>query len=154
MDETTVWRLCAAKYAGTAFSGLGAKLYGGRWSPPGVAVAYCSESRALAALEVLANGDDATRLCHHHWVCVAGKFPAELIEKPVRVPAAWRQYPHTQATQAFGAEWVRSARSAALRLPSALVAGEFNYLLNPAHPDFKRVKIGKPVPFFFDPRLG
>jgi RES domain-containing protein len=153
MSGLTVWRLCGEKYADTAFSGLGAKLYGGRWSPPGAAITYCSESRALAALEVLAQVDDGTRLGGRRWVCISALVPDDLVERPERVPAPWRQYPHTPGTPAFGAEWVRTARSAALRVPSALVPGEFNYLLNPAHPEFPRVKLRRPAPFFFDQRL-
>jgi RES domain-containing protein len=154
MSGLTVWRLNGAKYADTAFSGLGAKLYGGRWSPPGMAIAYCSESRALAALEVLAQLDDGARLGHRSWVCVSAQFPAELVESPPKLPGSWRQYPHTSATQMIGAKWVREARSAVLRVPSMLVLGEFNYLLNPAHPDVSKVKIGHAAPFSFDPRLG
>lgn len=149
----TVWRLSAARYAATLFSGEGAKHYGGRWSPPGLAVIYCAESRSLALVEVLAGTDDVDRLFQQEWVLVPADIPEECIAKPARVPDDWRQYPHPTATQAFGAAWVQTRQSAGLRLPSVVVPGEFNYLLNPAHPDFKRVKIGKPEPFSFDPRL-
>ena len=148
-----MWRLCAAKYGDSAFSGEGARLYGGRWSPRGVAVAYAAESRALAVVEVLANVDDAETLFDVAWVFVSAEVPPACIEKPSRFPASWRQFPHSSETQVVGAEWARAARSVALRLPSAVVPGEFNYLINPAHPDFKDVKIGRPVSFSFDPRL-
>ncbi len=149
----TVWRLSSARYAATAFSGEGAKHYGGRWSPPGLAVIYCAESRSLALVEVLAGTDDVDRLFEQEWVLVPADLPADCIEKPARVPEDRRQYPHSPATQAFGAGWVQSLRSVALRVPSVVVPGEFNYLLNPAHPYFAKVKIGKPEPFSFDPRL-
>lgn len=153
MSSVPVWRLCAAKYAGTAFSGEGAKLYGGRWSPPGCALVYVSESRALAVVEVLANAENPERLTQIPWVLVPAELPAALVEKPARYPESWRKFPHTLATQEFGREWAKELRSAALRVPSAVVPGEFNYLLHPAHPDFKHVKIGKPEAFAFDPRL-
>jgi len=149
----TLWRLSSARYAATAFSGEGAKLYGGRWSPAGLAVIYCAESRSLALVEVLAGTDDADRLSRQEWVLVPADIPEDCMGKPTRVPDDWRQYPHPMATQSFGAEWVQARRSVALRVPSAVVPGEFNYLLNPAHPDFKHVKIGKPESFSFDPRL-
>ncbi len=149
----TVWRLSLAKYAGDIYSGQGAKLHGGRWSPPGMSVAYSAESRSLALVEVLAGTDDAERLFQREWVLVPAEVPAEAIEKPARFPDTWRQYPHSPDTQAFGAAWVQARRSVALRVPSVVVPGEFNFLLNPQHPGFKHVKIGKPEPFSFDPRL-
>lgn len=87
------------------------------------------------------------------WVCIPATLNLELIERADKVPREWREYPHTAATQAFGAEWVQSQRNVALRVPSTVVPGEFNYLLNPAHPGFAKVKVGKPESFFFDPRL-
>ncbi|HUG09498.1 MAG TPA: RES family NAD+ phosphorylase [Opitutaceae bacterium] len=148
-----LWRLSAARFAATAFSGEGARLYGGRWSPAGLPVAYCAESRSLALVEVLAGTDDPARLFGQKWVLLSAEVPEDCVEKPARVPDNWRRFPYTPDTQAFGAEWMRSNRSVALRVPSAVVPGELNFLLNPAHPDFKRVKIEKPEPFDFDPRL-
>lgn len=148
-----VWRLSSARYAATMFSGEGAKHYGGRWSPSGLAVVYCAESRSLALVEVLVGTDDVDRLFSQEWVLVPADIPEDCIGKPARVPDDWRQYPHSTGTQAFGTEWVQSQRSVALRVPSAVIAGEFNYLLNPAHPKFAKIKIGKPEPFSFDPRL-
>lgn len=153
MSSLLVWRLCAAKYAPTAFDGEGARLYGGRWSPKGIRVNYTAESRALAVVEVLAQVDERARLVNLRWVLVSAEFPEALVEKPIRYPADWRQFPRTIVTQAFGESWAEESRSVALRVPSAVVPGEFNYLLNPAHPDFSRVKIAKPEPFAFDPRL-
>ena len=153
MSSVVVWRLCAAKYGKTAFSGDGARLYGGRWSPAGIPLVYAAESRALAVVEVLANADDAETLFDAAWVLVSAEVPADVIEKPARLPDTWRQYPHPPETQVLGGEWVRGKRSAVLRVPSAVVPGEFNYLLNPVHADFKRVKIGEPESFAFDPRL-
>lgn len=153
MSELTLWRLCAAKYASQAFSGEGAEMFGGRWSPPGVRVAYCAESRALAVVEVLASADDADRLTGIEWSLVPVLVPTDWVEKPARFPDTWRQFPHAPATQQVGGEWVRTRRSVALRVPSAIVPGEFNYLLNPAHPHFAKVRIGKAEPFSFDPRL-
>lgn len=148
-----VWRLCAAKYGATAFSGEGAELYGGRWSPAGVPIAYCSESRALAVVEVLANAEERDRLFAREWVFASAEVPAGLIEKPARFPKNWRAYPHGRETQMIGSEWAKARCSAVLRVPSAVVPGEFNYLLNPAHPEFAKVKVGQPEPFSFDPRL-
>jgi len=53
----------------------------------------------------------------------------------------------------MGDAWIKSGRPAALRVPSVIVPGEFNYLLNPRHPDFSNLKFGEPAAFLFDPRL-
>lgn len=153
MSPITVWRLCRKPYAAESYSGEGSRLFGGRWSPVGLRVAYSSESRSLATLEVLANARDPDLLFAQPWVMIAALVPAEFIERPARVPDNWRTTPYGPATQTFGAEWARAARSAVLRVPSTVVLGEFNYLVNPDHPDFTKVKISPPEPFAFDLRL-
>jgi RES domain-containing protein len=148
-----LWRLNPAYHAAKAMSGDGSYRRGGRWSPPGIRVIYCADSRSLALVEVLANirGDELFQ--RQQWVIISVQVPEGLIERPGRVPDSWRETPYPAATQAFGAEWVQSQRSVALRVPSVVVPGEFNYLLNPAHPQFGKIKVGKPEPFSFDPRL-
>ncbi len=153
MSETVCWRLCATHRADDAFSGEGAARRGGRWNLRGTRIVYCSDSRSLAALEILANVDAPHRLIGLAWTCVSALVPNDAIERPSKFPTTWRQFPHGPEAQTMGTEWVRAQRSVALRVPSAVVPGEFNYLLNPAHPDFKHVKIGKAEPFTFDPRL-
>ena len=68
------------------------------------------------------------------------------------LPPDWRTEPPPPFTKAIGDDWVKAARSAVFALPS-VITGETNYLLNPAHPDFKKISIGKPERFVFDPRL-
>lgn len=153
MSEVLVWRLCASHRLPWAFSGLGSARRAGRWNQRGTHVVYCSESRSLAALEVLASADDPMWLGALEWVCIPAVIPASCIEKPTRFPETWRSYPHGTESREFGTRWAEEKRSAVLRVPSAVTSGEFNYVLNPAHDDFKEVKIGKPEPFVFDPRL-
>lgn len=148
-----VWRLSRERYAAESYSGEGARRFGGRWSPAGLNVAYSAESRALAALEVLANVRDPAILFGQPWILICAVIPLELIEQPKRVPDNWRDTPHPASTEVFGATWLRERRSAVLRVPSAVVLGEFNYLLNPLHDDFAKIAIGKPEPFTFDPRF-
>jgi RES domain-containing protein len=81
------------------------------------------------------------------------EFEAELVEKVTALPPGWANSPAPPSTRALGDLWAKEARSAVLELPSAIIPGESNFLLNPAHPDFKKIVIGKPVPFSFDPRL-
>jgi RES domain-containing protein len=153
VSEVLAWRLCAAYRAAVAFTGEGASRRAGRWNQPGVRIVYCAEARSLAALEVLVHVDEAGRLGAIDWVCIPAVVPDALVEKPTRFPATWRHFPHSLDTREFGTRWAHEKRSVALRVPSVVVAGEFNYLLNPLHPDFGEVKIGKPEPFTFDPRL-
>jgi RES domain-containing protein len=82
------------------------------------------------------------------------RFDPALIWSPAKLPANWKRYPYPKTNASVGDNWVRSGRSPVLRLPSAIVPAEFNYLINPAHPDFKQIIIGKPRPFRADPRLG
>jgi RES domain-containing protein len=154
VSEILAWRLCATHRLPSAFSGEGAARRGGRWNHPGVRIVYCAESRSLAALEVLVHADETSRLGAIAWVCLPAVIPEALVEKPAKVPASWRHYPHGVETQEFGTQWAHAKRSVALRVPSAVVCGEFNFLLNPLHPDFERVIIGEPEPFTFDPRIG
>ena len=143
-----------AYHAPKAMSGEGAYRRGGRWNPPGTRVVYCADSRSLAVLEVLANVREADLLRDQAWVLIPIELRERDIEKPVRVPESWRVTPYTGATQSFGAEWVQAQRSVALRVPSVVVPGEFNFLLNPAHPDFAQIHVGPPESFAFDTRIG
>jgi RES domain-containing protein len=148
-----LWRLCRDVHAPKAFTGEGPFRYGGRWSPPGVLVVYCAESRSLAAMEILVHHLGTEVFRASRWVMIAAEVPETLIEKPPRVPEAWRSQSPVPSAQEFGATWARERRTAALRVPSAVVLGEFNYLLNPAHADFEKITVGKPELFSFDVRL-
>ena len=153
MNIFVIWRLTPQRHEREAFTGEGAALYGGRWNFPDTPLIYCAESRSLAALEVLANIRDPQIHFTQPWVTIPAEIAGDMIENPEKLPEHWQANPYSIETQRFGQDWVRTQRSVALRVPSVVVPGEFNYLLNPAHPDFKRVKIGRPEPFSFDPRL-
>ena len=68
------------------------------------------------------------------------------------LPANWRQT-REESLRRFGDEWIRAAQTVALLVPSAAVRGEWNVLLNPAHPGFSKVKFQEPEPFEFDARM-
>ena len=112
-----------------------------------------AESRALASLEVLVHAEDTRLLGAVHWVMIPVDIDEAFVEIPKSLPKDWRRLPAPHSTREFGTRWVTEARSAALRVPSIVIDGEFNYVLNPAHPDFARMKIGTPAAFSFDPRL-
>ena len=144
------WRIVKERHAGTAFSGEGAARTGGRWNSRGVPVVYTSQSQALAALESLVHLNPPVLF---KYVAFRLTFPEGMVEKFGTLPPDWQAEPPPPSTKKIGDLWVREARSAVLALPSVIIPGETNCLLNPVHPDFKKIKIGKAQPFAFDPRL-
>jgi len=150
----TAWRLCKRKRAAEAFDGRGAEKTPGRWNAAGLRAIYTAENRSLAALEVLANAEDKSLLTAVSWVTIPVQFDPVLVHAPKKFPEDWRQVPAPESTRSFGALWLKELRSVVLRVPSAVTLGEFNYVLNPLHPDFSKLKIGSPEAFSFDARLG
>jgi len=148
------FHLHKARYADQAFSGQGARLAGGRWNRPGAPMVYCAESLALATIEILVNLEDRRLLAGYHYAPVA--FDERLVEvlAPRRLPNDWRAIPVSEATRALGGEWLEQRRSVVLKVPSVVVPSEFNYLLNPLHPLFADIEIGRSRPYPTDPRLG
>jgi len=148
------FRICATRYSPTAFSGEGAKIAGGRWNSAGLPVVYCSSSLSLATLEILVHLEEPEILAHHFSFFEVG-IPKELIEtlNPAKLPPGWRAETTFPQTSALGDAWIRSMKSAVLSVPSAVTPGEVNFLLNPRHPDFGKIRIGEMQRFEPDPRL-
>jgi RES domain-containing protein len=147
-----VWRLCKREHA--RFDGEGARRAGGRWNQRGTPMVYASESLALAALEILVHCDPA--MLPPDLVAIPADIPEAVRIEPLaedRLPRDWRQLPAPDALAKIGTAWAQSARSPVLSVPSAVVPRERNYLLNPAHPDFARIRPGKPEAFSLDRRL-
>lgn len=151
---TACWRICRAAFVRGAFSGRGAADHGGRWNRPGIPVVYTSSSLSLAALEYLVNIDVPD--LPSDLVAIPAEIPAGIATRRVDardLPSSWRSCPAPGALQMVGERWVRKGESAVLFVPSAVIPEESNILLNPAHPDFVRIRIGKPKSFALDPRL-
>ena len=149
-----VYRICKTKYAITAFDGEGAYRFGGRWNRRGTRVIYTAGSLALATLEMLVHLDDDDLILSYSYI--AANIPTELV-LPVKafrqLPKNWNASPTPASLQQLGDDWVQEQISAVLEVPTAIVPHENNYLLNPAHPDFAKIKLGKPKRFVFDERL-
>jgi len=145
------FRITKQRYAANAFDGNGAALAGGRWSSPGVRVVYSAGTIALAALEMLVHLEHTAPLAAY--VIFTCTFDDSLVIDPSTLPNDWNRVPLTSDTQQIGNRWIHRASSAVLRVPSAVVAEESNYLLNPQHRDFHLIQISPPRPFLFDPRL-
>ena len=150
MSTITVWRICHQRHLETAFSGIGAELYGGRFNSPGKRVVYASGSLSLAMLEILVQANSRHRLRQHHYLTAS--FSAELVQhlEVDDLPRNWDARPPLRISQHIGDRWLEEQQSAALRVPSAIVPTEHNYLINPAHPDFSSIIIGEPQSAPFD----
>ena len=152
------WRICPAVHApdgATVFSGVGSRLYGGRWNSKGVSIAYGSESLALSALEYLVHADPG-RLATIRLVACRASWPDGVKTEtvlPAALPPGWRITPPPPALAVLGDSWVAEKRTAILMVPSAIVTSELNVLINPAHPDAGQITYGEPEPFAYDPRL-
>jgi RES domain-containing protein len=154
-EPVTAWRLVRPAHAAPddAFSGEGARLYGGRWNSAGVRMVYLSSTLSLAALETLAHAEP--RALAHDWVTYAVEIPEDLaLELRIEdLPADWRDMPTSTGTRRSGDAWAAANASVALSVPSAIVPVERNWLLNPAHPEFGRLAIPEPQTFRFDARV-
>ncbi len=147
-----LYRIVNCNYA-SDLSGMGAKLYGGRWNSEGKAMLYTASSRALAILEVLV---------HLQPLIVPDNFCLTEIEVPdVKVatvdidllPDNWQDVDPPLVLRDFGNAFLKKQEHLLMRVPSSIVPDEYNYLLNPLHPDADKVKLIKRLPFRFDQRL-
>jgi RES domain-containing protein len=150
----TAWRIVKKSRAGEAFTGEGARRYGGRWNHRGTAVVYVADSLPLAALELFVHIGPAYK---------GLDFASFKVEIPSRVtidtlsaktmPKNWRQEPAPAACKDLGTEWVKQETAAVLRVPSVVVPKNHNYVLNVHHRDFRKLKITRQDDFAFDPRM-
>ena len=153
MPELFGWRITKEKHARTAFSGEGARMFGGRWNSAGVNVVYCSEHLSLAALETLVHIVPATLRdkFRAYRICFDRTLLTSVTKK--KLPKGWDAQPPTAASRGVGDDWVKSGRSAVLGLPSMVVPLERTLLLNPKHPDFRKIEIKDMGTFLLDRRL-
>jgi RES domain-containing protein len=151
MGQLNAWRITKQRLSKRAFSGEGAFRYGGRWNSPGTRIVYLASNQALAALEVLVNTDNKDDLVRIPYVLICVEFDEDWVKKPDKLPKGSAANPAPPSAARVGDLWVRANSSALLEVPSAVIQTEKNFLLNPAHPDFRNVRIGKP--FGFDPRV-
>ena len=152
--KRSAWRLVRAELGHQAFDGEGARRYGGRWNPPGWSAVYTASSRALAALEVLVHLPKPLR------AVAFALHRIEFDESDVEtlalaaLPSDWTQFPPPTGTQKAGRAWLGRGERPVLAVPSVLLPEEINYILNPRHPAFPKLRAERERLFFFDPRLG
>ncbi|MFN8262676.1 MAG: RES family NAD+ phosphorylase [Chitinophagales bacterium] len=148
-----VYRICNKLYAND-LQGIGAKMYGGRWNNVGNAVVYTSSSRALAALEVLVHLPSTT-LKKLDFTVVSIEIPENSVEE-IFYADIKRDFQINRFSTYFkniGDNWLRENSSLLLKVPSVVIHEEMNYLINPNHKDFNKVKLTETKLFRFDDRL-
>ena len=147
-----VWRLTHFKHV--APDGEGARRYGGRWNRPGTPIVYTSGTLSLAVLEFLVHVD--SDLLPESLVSVRATIPESVLIQTVQLsdlPGHWKDKIIPVAVQDLGTSWANAATSPVLKVPSVVIEHEWNYVLNPLHPDFEKIRWERAVPFSFDPRL-
>jgi RES domain-containing protein len=150
----SLWRISKRKYAATAFSGEGARRVGGRWNSRGQGMVYTSGTLSLAALEVFVHMEveDVATMLAYLPVDVPTEVKIEYLEV-AQLPPDWRNIPAPAVLATMGDNWFRSGSTAILAVPSVVIPMEYNYLINPSHPDFVRLTVEPPQLFELDPRL-
>lgn len=147
-----VWRLSLRQHA--APDGEGARRYGGRWNKPGTPVVYTSGTLSLAVLEYLVHVD--SDILPNGLVSVRATIPDSLNMETIdtaTLPVDWKDKIIPVSLQQLGTDWANHARSPVLKVPSVVIEHEWNYVLNPRHPEFSKISWGPGITFSFDPRL-
>jgi RES domain-containing protein len=147
-----VWRLFPERFRETAFTGVGGLYAARRWNHLGTAMVYCATSPALAALEFFVNLEPNE--APDDLLMAEAEIPGELVEtlNLNLLPADWREL-NNLVCRDLGSGWAASGHSVALRVPSAVVDGDWNMLLNPRHTEFNKIVLAAPKPFRFDERM-
>ena len=152
----TAWRLAAPEYARTVeemMSGEGALRFGGRWNRPGRPAVYLGSSLALASMELLVHlkTSDVLRTYRKMPVFIPERLVMHIRED--ELPDGWSESGLHPTTQDIGDRWLEGAECAVLQVPSAVVAGETNFIVNPEHSDFREIDAGPVSDFSYDRRL-
>lgn len=146
-----VYRICNSLFSDD-ITGTGAKLFGSRWNSKGIPMLYVTEHISLAVLEMLVHNklkEFSIPLSLLHI-----SIPDALETKELSLKKLKKDWIKDEAyTQFMGDEFIRSQHSPVLKVPSAVITEEHNFLINPAHPDFKKIKITHTQLFETDKRL-
>lgn len=148
-----VFRLAQSRYADD-LSGRGAELGGGRWNSKGTAIVYTCESRALCTTEIAVHTPLGNIPVDYKLITIEIPGKIKVYElKNTELPVDWKSIPPAVSTQLIGNKFVKEGKYLVMRVPSVVVPGDYNYLINPRHPEIKKIKIIKTEDFSFDERL-
>ncbi len=146
-----VFRLSKKRFA-QDLSGKGAELAGGRWNSKGVAVLYTAQSRALCTAELAVHLP--LQIIPKDYQLITIEIPDDLpFFEPKKLPKDWDSLPHSDSTQKIGDQFVLKNQFLIMKVPSVVVQGDFNYVINPLHSLFSKIKITKTEPYNFDKRF-
>jgi len=148
-----VYRLAREKYKDD-LSGKGAEITGGRWNSKGTALIYTSSSRALCVTEIAVH--TPLGIIPEDYFLISIFIPEDIptaAYNEKKLPEDWNSYPHGNATQIIGDNFVKDEKYIVLKVPSATVQGDYNYLINPRHKLINKIKIKETALFTFDERL-
>lgn len=148
-----IFRLTRKKYS-NILSGKGASIKGGRWNSIGTELIYCAENRSLAMAEIAVHFSIAT--LPNDYIMLTINFDKSIKIKEIKLgdlPKFWNSFPPLAKTQRIGDEFVSESKYLICKIPSVVTQGDFNFLINPNHKDFKKIKIIKREAFKFDKRI-
>ncbi len=132
--------------------GLGAKKYGGRWNPPGIACLYCSQTLSLSVLEKFVHAQGKTDMVN--LATISFNIPAVVQLYTVEVKKLEKDWSNNIAySQWLGQQILEDKSFAGFIVPSVIIPGEMNVVLNTVSPLFKKIKAAQPLPFQLDARL-
>lgn len=145
-----LFRITKAEFAQKLF----APGFAGRWNRSGEEVIYAASSRSLACLENLVHRKSTIGTSSFRTMVIYVPDHAAIQQINLKdLPDKWNELPFSEACEGLGSDWYRSHKSSVLKVPSAVIPDEFNYVLNSRHQDFNQVKIVDILPFYFDKRL-
>lgn len=148
-----LFRITKQKYA-KDLSGKGAKLFGGRWNPIGVSALYCSETRALAVLELLVH--TRNEILPKNLRIITIEIPTKFKSKIIQIenlPNDWNSLQTIEATQKIGKNYFNSNNCLGIKVPSAVIEMEMNIVLNPNFKNYHLLEIESIDKFILDKRL-
>lgn len=144
-----VYRLCHKRFQ--ALDGVGGLYGSGRWHTKGHRIVYTASTISLAVLERLVNEDMETMPpLALLTIEVPDSLPVQALNQ---LPQDWQKQPPGEATKQIGDNWLSEMKAAILKVPSAVVPREFNYLINPEHPGAQDISVEHNEMFQYDPRL-
>ena len=148
-----VYRIDRLKRKNDLLSGVGAEKVGGRWNEIGTKAIYTSQNISLSYLEIVMHLDISEDLPDDR-ILVHIEIPDDIkIEEEKKMPKNWNSFPYNSATQKVFSRFCKANKGAVLKVPSAIVPSEYNFIINPLHKDFSKIKVTKTERFVFDNRL-